>query len=354
MSLFPRQHSVLPSGIDFNRCKFLFIRQDRIGDVLVSSPLFELLKSVFPQASLDVLLSPKNEFVLAHNPLINRRWVYRKQFVHALKLLFELRSQHYDFVIDLMDNPSTTSTVICLLSGARWRVGLEKENAFAYDIVVPRPSRRETHIVDRLSRLLTPFGIDPELHPLNLRYYLPSEVDESVLASLRMRGWDKDMVVALNISAGHETRFWGVTQYRSLLTLLQGAHPSLKFVVLFKQEDHLRAQEIASGHGNVHVPQPMSFDEFAGYIRHCQFLITPDTSAVHLAAAFQIPSVVLYVQSDKNVSIWEPYRTISETLIADVDDLTVIPPEAVEKAFERILEQVPERRIQNTPEAGSQ
>lgn len=349
LGLFPRQKQTITPGIDFNRCKFLFIRQDRIGDVLVSSPLFELLKSSFPHASLDVLLSPKNEFVLAHNPFINRRWVYRKNLIHAFTLLFELRSQQYDFVIDLMDNPSTTSTLICHLSGARWRVGLEKENSFAYDIVVPCPSRRDTHIVDRLARLLTPFGIDPERHQLSLRFYLPQETEESVNASLRTRGWDKHTLVAINISAGHETRFWGVAKYRRLLALLQSAYPSFRFMILCKQEDHPRAQEIASGYVNAHVPPATSFDEFAAYIRHSHFLVTPDTSATHLAAGFGVPSVVLYVQSDKSLRIWEPYGTISEALIADVDDLGVIPPEDVLNAFRRITERAAGRTTQKAP-----
>lgn len=68
-------------------------------------------------------------------------------------------------------------------------------------------------------------------------------------------------------------------------------------------------------------------------MQRCTFLITPDTSAVHLAAAFGVPLVVLYVQSNKGLRVWDPYGVEYESIVADVDDLKVIPAERVFKAF---------------------
>jgi len=42
--IFKRTNTIRDNN-DFNRCKILFIRQDRIGDVLISTPLFEILKN---------------------------------------------------------------------------------------------------------------------------------------------------------------------------------------------------------------------------------------------------------------------------------------------------------------------
>ena len=64
--------------------------------------------------------------------------------------------------VDMIDNPSVTSTILCLLFGAKWNVGIDKDNNYVYDISVPMLSRRETHIVDRIAQLLVPFHIDPQ------------------------------------------------------------------------------------------------------------------------------------------------------------------------------------------------
>jgi ADP-heptose:LPS heptosyltransferase len=86
-------------------------------------------------------------------------------------------------------------------------------------------------------------------------------------------------------------------------------------------------------------PETKTFDAFAAFVKSLRLLVTPDTSAVHLAAAFSIPSVVLYVQSNKDLRIWEPYGSESETLVTDVDDLTTIPPADVFAAIVRLLQQ---------------
>lgn len=333
-----RSPNPLPSSFDVNTAKLLFVRVDRIGDVLVSTPLFEILKKHYPNAILDVLLSRNNHFVLDHHPLIRRRWIYRKRLFSSLKLLFQLRREHYDFVIDLMDNPSTTATVICLIAGARWSVGLDKANAYAYDLTVPLLSRRDIHIVERLAELLRIFRIDPSQEEKKVRYFVSERSAARATHLFEKLGLGGKPVLAINISAGHDTRFWGIDRFRKLVAMIVKTYPEFDILILSKPSDHQRAKDIGQGDPPVRfAPILESFDEFAAVIQRSKLLITPDTSAVHLAAAFGIPSVVLYVQSDKNLRIWDPYGSPTEALVADVDDLSVISPESVLEAMKRLL-----------------
>lgn len=330
---------------DFEHCKFLFVRQDRIGDVLVSTPLWWSLKRRYKNASIDILLSTNNSFVLENDPNIRRRWVYDKGISSSWRLIREIRRERYDFVIDLMDNPSATSTMFCLLSGARWTVGLEKENSYAYDVIVPLASRRDTHIVDRISRLLIPFGIDPSNENLRIHYVVSQKAREFARKAFAGNSLVPGTPIGVNISAGHEVRFWGIDNFRRLIALLNKKQHKLSFVVLSKPSQRDFADQIVQGFENVVLSPPTStFDEFAALIEKMCLLITPDTSAVHLAAAFQVPSVVMYVQSDKNLRVWDPYKAPGEILVADVDDLRVIPPERVFEATLRMLPRLKQRR----------
>jgi len=332
-----RSRNPNPVAVDFDSCKFLFVRQDRIGDVLVSTPLFSALKNNYKHATVDALLSANNHFVLANNPFVRKRWMYDKGVVSSWKLMRSIRNERYDFVIDLMDNPSATSTVICLLSGARWTVGLQKENAFAYDIVVPLSSRRDVHIVDRIARLLVPFEIDPSKEDLRIQYSVGKDAQEFSARTFRENKMIPAKTFGINISAGHDVRFWGVENFRTLIASLQHDYRGRTILVLSKPSQRALANDIVKGFENVVLgPVTHSFDEFAALIENLSILITPDTSAVHLAAAFDIPSVVLYVQSDKSLRVWDPYKTRSELLIADVDDLRIISPEKVLRAVRRL------------------
>lgn len=327
----------LPRNLDCSTKKYLFIRQDRIGDVLVSTPLLHALKARYPGATVDFLLSTNNHFVLLNEPLVRKRWVYEKTFVSAVKIILAIRKEQYDFVIDLMDNPSATSTVFCALSGGVWIVGLSKENAYTYDVVVPLLSRKETHIIDRLAMLLTVFGINPEDADLKVHYnVLPENKGFAAEAFAKYRFANK-RVIGINISPGEGTRFWGTENYQALIRWLRSTFQNSPILVLFQPSDRTVAQGIAKPFPEVILsPETRTFDQFSGMVERLWILITPDTSAVHLAAAFSIPSVVLYVQSNKDLRVWEPYGSRSETVVTEVDDLRTISVQSVTEAVERL------------------
>ncbi len=390
LKLVAKRKKPLPPDIDFNRCKILFVRQDRIGDVLISTPVLTLLKKRYPEAIVDFLLSSKNHFILENDPLVRKRWVYTKSFGNAVGLILAVRREKYDFVVDLMDNPSATSTFICLLAGASRNVGLCKENAYIYDISVPLPSRKNVHIVERTAQVLTVFGIDPGKEKPYLHYTVSEQSEQFALAFLNAnkllpipskqengdgrvfpprpgtaqsipRALEKTpgppsqtlehlcvknvhdsaaktrALLGVNISPAQGNRDWGIKNYRRFIEMTVEAYPALSIVILYQPSDKKAAEEIAQPLGKVVLsPETASFDRFAAIVKHSAFLITPDTSAVHLASAFRIPAVALYVQPDKNVRIWEPYGADSESLISRGSTLDVIDPIEVFRAFGRL------------------
>ena len=338
---FARPAVSVPIHLQYQRAKFLFVRQDMIGDVLISTPLFAALKSHYPGTVIDALLSPQNDFVLEHDPAIRRRWIYTKGPFSTFTLIRKIRSERYDFLVDLMDNPSATSTLLTLLSGARWTVGLEKENAYAYDISMPLLSRRDSHIVDRIARLLIPFGIDPERENLAIRYFTSSDAEQFADDFLKVKELAGRFVIGVNLSAGTDVRFWGERNFISFLSALHGSRPEDPVLLLYKPSDEGRARRIRDAAPWCTLsPRTPSFDHFAALVRHLAVLVTPDTSAVHLASAFQIPSVVLYVQSNKELRIWDPYRTPCESIVTEMDNLSIIDPAEVLHAIERLLARV--------------
>jgi ADP-heptose:LPS heptosyltransferase len=338
LGLFVKRGRTLPASIDFSSKKYLFVRQDRIGDVLVSTPLIHALKEKYPNATVDFLLSSNNHFVLENEPLVRKRWIYKKTLSSALEILKTVRSVQYDFVIDLMDNPSATSTVLCAFAGGRWNVGLSKENAYIYDLVVPLISRKDHHIVDRLAMLLTVFGLDPKGTDFSVHYNVQAESTQFAKRFLANSGVEQGKLIGINVSPGEGTRFWGIENYRGLIRWLRREHHENPLIVLYQPSDKAVAQQIVQPFPDVKLsPETKTFDQFAAIVEKLSVLVTPDTSAVHLAAAFSIPSVVLYVQSDKDLRIWEPYRSLSESLVTDVDDLRTIALDDVTRAVNRLF-----------------
>ena len=290
-------------------------------------------KLIIHRRAIDVLLSENNYFVLENDPSIRKRWKYQKSIGKIISLVSAIRNEHYDFAVDMMDNPSVTSTILCLVFGARWNVGIAKDNTYVYDIRVPMLSRRDSHIVDRIAQLLLPFHIDPGREELKIRYTTSAESDDDAERFLQTLSLNGHPLPGINISAGGSARFWGVENYRALLSYMSDQYPALHFILLYQPSDEEKAKAIVQDYQNITLsPLTRTFDQFAALIKRLSFLISPDTSAIHLASAFQIPSVVLYVQSDKALRIWEPYGSDFEVVVTDVDDLSTIPVEEVQRA----------------------
>jgi ADP-heptose:LPS heptosyltransferase len=339
LKLVVRRGKALPSGIDFNRCKILFLRPDRIGDVLISTPVFSSLKEHYPNARLDILLGMKNSFMLENDPLLCKRWIYRKKNIGAIiAVLLSIRKEKYDFTVDMMDNPSATGTLLCLLAGARWNIGLVKENSYVYDIAVPRPSRKDAHIVDRTAQLLVAFGIEPGNEKLRIRYSITPEEEAFANQFLIDNHLMHRTLIGINISAGAPARFWGIDNFRKLVSTIAEKHPQLRSLVLFKPDDMQRAHAIAASNRNVWLsPITTTFNQFAALLKKTSLLVSPDTSAIHLASAFGIPSIILV---HKDQRIWEPYNVAYEALVTEINDLATIPFDAVASALDRMLKQL--------------
>jgi heptosyltransferase-3 len=274
-----------------------------------------------------------------NDSIIHKCWIYQKKIGKVISLVKSIRKEKYDFAVDMMDNPSVTSTILCLLFGARWNVGIAKDNNYVYDIRVPMLSRCETHIVDRISQLLTPFRIDPKAENLSIRYFTSPVSDEFAENFLSANRLEKNSLMGVNISAGGAARFWGIKNYRALLSFITEKYFVLSPILLYQPSDEEKAMTIVEGITNVVLsPLTKTFDQFAAIIKKLSFLVSPDTSAIHLASAFNIPSVVLYVQSDKTLRIWEPYGTDYEVVVADVDDLSTILVIDVQVALTKLIE----------------
>ena len=66
---FTRKKSI---DFDIRRAKnILFLRYDRIGDMVITTPVFRELKLFIPEIKITVLASKANQSVLTNNPYVD-------------------------------------------------------------------------------------------------------------------------------------------------------------------------------------------------------------------------------------------------------------------------------------------
>jgi ADP-heptose:LPS heptosyltransferase len=331
------------------QCRILLLRQDRIGDVIVSTPILRALRTKYPEARIDIMLGDNNitvqNLARAYGDTV---WRFKKSLPKLLGLMRSLRRVRYDVVIDLIDNASVTSSLLVRSSGARFSVGIDKENAAAYSHVVPLLDRTEFHIVHRIAQLLLPFGIDPASTNLDLEYPLSEQDIRTAQAKLPPK--QRRFRLGVNLSGRGEEMYWGQENFIRLVRKMQRAFPAFEVLLLglpdYAEEANTIYETTYMDGAVALAPSVSSLHEFAALLHECDAVLTPDTSVVHLAAAWKRPTVVLFVYNEFGLAHWTPFHTPHRALVVSEEEFLngdnavgTIPFDDVWKALQDLLRQ---------------
>jgi ADP-heptose:LPS heptosyltransferase len=320
--------------------RVLYLRHDKIGDMILSTSLIEAIAKSHPTITLDILASPSNAPVLAGNPHVSSIILWEKMRPSGYPRLWrELRSRHYDAVVDCMVlSPSTTTLLLMLASGARHRIGIGgRINDYALTIRVP-PAQSPVHHIDHSAVLVLAFGVNPDEVDWRPRIYFSD--DELARAN---QVWEERNAAAdrtsirrllLNISAGQSPRRWPDDQYIALIQHLKQRAPEIDVLVIGALGDSGRAIRIAHGGGVRHAATPNLRDALA-LVAAADFVVTPDTSIAHAASACRKPAVVL-IEKEKE-ALWGRYGTLGRHVVNEGKTLATLPLEPVIAAVDELI-----------------
>jgi lipopolysaccharide heptosyltransferase II len=106
--------------------RFLVVRTDRIGDVVLSTPVLEVIKSGFPQAHVAMMVSRHAAEVVKHNPHLDDVIIDDTEDRHKgingfFDLVKEVRKKGFD--VGILLRPTLRSAFLLFLSGIRYRIG---------------------------------------------------------------------------------------------------------------------------------------------------------------------------------------------------------------------------------------
>jgi heptosyltransferase-2 len=315
--------------------RVLFLRHDRIGDMILSTGILRAIAESFPTIRLDVLASPSNAPVLRHEPYINDIVVFDKKALLSFPSAFrDLRSRQYDAVIDCMVTaPSLTTLLLMLATGARYRIGVKSlGNDFAYTLPVPARESAD-HIVDKLGALVTAFGLQPTAVDLRPRIRLtPDELERG------HRIWngetdDRPLMgkkVMVNVSAGRAHHAWPDERFVAVIRAVRERVKNAEVIVVSSPADRGRAAQIAA-EGGARLVQDKGIRDAMSIVAHADVVFTPDTSISHVCSALGKTAVVLHPRG--NAAIWGPYKTDGRTVDSLTGSVTDITSEVASEAL---------------------
>jgi len=281
----------------FTPKKILVCQLRQIGDVILMTPMLELLKKRYPDSVIHVLTEKKCLPVLEHNPYIDRVWPIDKK---ELSLLFKevayyhrVAAEGFDLIIDLQQTPR-----------CRWVVYFSKAPV------------RLTHTPPWYTRWLYTDWLEPEkmyasamkaalLRPLGITWQgerpLLQLTDEEKanahkhLASLGLL--PEHTLVTVDPTHHRETRRWPAKHYVALLEAAAKARPNLRFQLLFGPGEESVVEEITFlSNSKTHIlpaGRLLSLREMAACIEASSMLIGNCSAPRHMAVAVGTPTLTI-------------------------------------------------------------
>jgi heptosyltransferase-3 len=324
------------------RSKFLVIRRDNIGDLILTTPLIRALRRRFPEAWIGALVNSYNARVLDGNPDLDEVFAYTKAkhrgsgsalsaYWSTLSLIIRLRRLRIDYAILASPAASSKAQMFARRINARTIVGFG--DCADPELRLKASPGGALHEVEEAFRIARVLGIDgpPPKTTVLVNEREIAEARGQITKGLPLNS----RLVGIHISARKPKQRWPADKFVELLRKLSAQRPDLAFVLFWSPGeldnpthpgDDAKAKQILQQLDNIPIvgfPTPTLSVLFAG-LAVCEQVICSDGGAMHVAAALGKPILCFFGDSDARR--WHPWAVpyqLLQTRSQDVSDVSV-------------------------------
>lgn len=317
--------------------KILIILLGRIGDMILSTPMFSAIKKKFPESEIHILASNSNYSIITNNPFIEKVFIFNKAPVKLIETFIKLRKENYDYLIDPKDHYSRESNILARLIKSKIKIGFNPVGKNTYHFGIKSYiENHELHFISRTFLALQHIGIvqqptipKPEVYPPNDSINYVGNVLKSITAK-------KNLVI--NISAGSQERIWKSENWMSVINNID--KDKFKIIITYAPSEAMQAKELSENVPHLLLFPSRNFNDVIALISRVNLIITPDTSVVHVASAYNIPIIALYTSYEDVYKKFHPLSDVQKVIFPNIKSYHIqdILPKDVIEAFDKIKE----------------
>lgn len=312
------------------RPHIVLVRYDgKIGDYIVSSFVFRELKKQWPNATLTVLASPKNQSLLAQNPAIDHVHVVTQKNRRSLRQLGQrlAQQQPIDVLIDPTEVLRNRDLVLIRACQAKVNAGYDKAHFGLFNLSVPKNT---AHMAEVYQQILQRLGCPH----VDMRYELPDTSAAAAKVAAFLATLPSGPILAVNLHGDGRRRQFTPTQAQALISRLRQLYPQHVVVVLSQPSQKAAISDLCTQLADPQVrclADTNCIEDTIEIMRHSAGIISPDTAIVHIGAALACPMLVFYSDDELNYAKWHPntaaaYQVIRYHDHIDQADLSLINP----------------------------
>jgi ADP-heptose:LPS heptosyltransferase len=265
------------------------LRLRSLGDCVLTTPALEILKRRRPDLRVAVMVEGRFRAVFEGNPDVDEilppEWSALRRF--GPRLCLNLHG-------------GTRSAWLTMASGARWRAGFGHfRNQFAYNVRIPRAQEilgveRTVHTAEHLASAM---------------FYLGAPVGEVPRAKLDTRQPSRERkraVASIHPVASAPEKTWRADGFLAVAEQLRWAGIDPVFIGA--------AGDDLSPFAQFRTLRGAPLGEVKSLVASSCLFVGNDSGPAHMAAAFGLPVVAIFGNSDP--AVWGPWRTAAEIVTA--------------------------------------
>lgn len=300
-----------------------------LGDVITSFGALRALRDRYPEAQIGMIVGSWGKAAIERTGLVddihvidhwalNRsglsKWAkhaqYRRTRASALR---DIRAIGYQAAIDLFA-VFPPAHPLFFRAKIPIRIGYISSG---FGPLLTHPVRwndEERPMADQYRDLIDRF--DPT-HPFAPALFKPYR-DRSTLAPLPSDVAGAGRYIVIHPGAGSPTRHWGLERWRALIAHLIADAGNYRLVLTGAGSDDVAiATDLAQFSGTINMAGRASWEEFVRIVADAALVICPDTATGHVAALFEVPTIVIFTGTNSAVK-WGPYNDRAQILTRPV------------------------------------
>ena len=297
--------------------RFLIIRQDKVGDVVLLTPLIQAIKTIFPKSFIAVYVKDFMKDILTGNPNIDEIIPVNENIYKSTKSIFhesnKLRRYKFDYA--LIPMPEKEIAYLTFLAFIPRRITFSRKlfNIITCSKILIKnfnPPRHESDYMLDFARYF-----DKNIIPTSPKIYLNQNNSEFANKYFQENNFNlSKSIIAVNPGSGGSVSNWSTDNYVELVKSLSQTHQI--FINIGPSEIKLKNIFEEIKNDNIIIASP-SLKDLISLISKCSVLISSSTGTMHIAAALNIPTITFFCpQKVCSPTVWGAIGNEATNLIA--------------------------------------
>ena len=302
--------------------RILIVRPDRIGDVVLSTPIPREIKKTLPDSFVAVLLRKYTQDVYSNNPYVDKIILIDdevgKSFWEKVK---EIRK--YKFTHSLLLLPTERLNYLLFFAGIPYRIGVGHK--FYQFITFTRYVDRKKYIplrheADYCMDLARKIGVVSE--NLDTEIFLTDEEKQKVNQTREKLLKGNKYLIGVHASSGNSSPNWKVNEYRKLVLSLTQEAGNCVVVT-----DNIIPEQLKKIEGVSYPNENKSLRESIINFASLDLLISASTGPMHIAAALKIKTLSMFCPLTAcSPKLWGPLGNKSKIILPEENYCQTICP----------------------------